>query len=79
MALKDADKANFKTLQRAWKAGRVAILESRDLATGEYRALLCAMGQDGETILPTPLAVMVWGNPYEQFADPTADNLPEAK
>lgn len=79
MSISKSDKANFATLQRAWEAGRVAIVESRDLATGEYRCLICAMGSKGEDILPTPLAVMVWNNPFEAFADPTADTLPPAK
>jgi hypothetical protein len=41
MALKEADIANFETLQRAFKDGSLALVECQDFKTGEYRALRC--------------------------------------
>lgn len=75
------DIGNFETIREACKDGNLALLESRDKATGEYRCLICAMGTDQGTsdILPVPLAVMVWNDPYENYVDPTLDTLPIAK
>ena len=70
--LRKGDKANFSTLQSAWNDGRVALLSSVDLKTGEKVALICAMGQDDDgMICPVPFAVMVTENPFERYADPT--------
>lgn len=65
-------KANFEQLQRAFRLGDVALVSAIEKQSGEARALVCAMqgNQDG-TITPVPFAVMVWGNPFEMFHDPT--------
>lgn len=70
MALKPGDKTNFETLLQAAKNGDLALIESADAETGEYRAVLCAVGwQDGEYIM-TPFGHLCTGNPWEQYKDP---------
>lgn len=79
MALKTGDSHNFNILQRAAANGDLALVESRCAKTGEYRALVCAMQQNEDgTITPIPLAQMNTGNPFEDYLDPTMDQLPEA-
>jgi len=78
MSLKDADIANFQTILDAARVNRLALVESRCVKTGEYRALVCAMSDDGDNILCVPLAQMVTGNPFEDYLDPTLETLPEA-
>jgi hypothetical protein len=77
MALREADRTNFNTLLRAAHAGDLALIESRDKATGEYRALIAAIGRDGDQYLVTPFGHLATGNPYAQYVDPTLDTLPE--
>ncbi len=78
MTLKPGDKSNFETLRRAQDQGDLALVESRCAKTGEYRALVCAMGRSGADITTYPLAQMITGNPYEDYLDPTMPDLPEA-
>ena len=70
--LTDGDKSNFETLARAFRNEDAALVSAIDKASREPRALVCAMhrNEDG-TITPVPFAVMVWGNPFEMFHDPT--------
>ena len=69
--LGEGDRANFATLRAAVKNNDLALVRSRRKADGKDVALVCAMGRDGEgNILPSPLAVMVEGNPFEDFEDP---------
>ena len=70
--LTDGDKRNFGTLARAFRNEDAALVSAIDKASGEPRAWVCAMhrNEDG-TITPVPFAVMVWGNPFEMFHDPT--------
>ena len=70
--LTDAYKSNFATLARAFRNDGAALVSAIDKASGEPRALVCAIhrNEDG-TITPVPFAVMVWGNPFEMFHDPT--------
>lgn len=79
MSLRKSDRKNFDTLIEAMKNGNVALVESRCAKTGEYRALVCAMGWDGENHIVSPFAQMVTGNPYEDYLDPTANKLPKAR
>lgn len=65
------DRANFHTIKRAAANGDLAIMRARRRADGEVVTLLCALEQDGETTCPKPLAVMVEGNPFDLFDDPT--------
>jgi len=49
MALTESDRENFDTLLRAAKDGNLALLECKDAKTGEYRAVICAVGSNGMT------------------------------
>ena len=70
--LTDGDKRNFETLVSAFRNEDSALVSAIDKASGEPRALVCAMhrNEDG-TLTPVPFAVLVWGNPFEMFHDPT--------
>lgn len=63
---------NFETLQRASTQGQLALVSAIRKADQKPVALVCAMqlNEDG-TITPVPFAVMVEGNPFELFEDPT--------
>lgn len=70
--LRKADSANFDTLLRAVKAGDAVLLSAIRKRDGKQVALVCA-AQPGEddTIEMVPFAVMVEGDPYEEYEDPT--------
>lgn len=68
--LRKGDLANFKTLLRAAKEGNLALVSSTRKSDGAQVALVCAMNATDEHVFPSPLAVMVEGNPYELFEDP---------
>lgn len=70
--LNDAYKTNYETLLRAVKNEDLALVSAIRKADQAPVALLCAMHRlpDGN-IIPVPLAVMVEGNPFELFEDPT--------
>ncbi len=76
MALKKGDVKNFRTLLKAVKSGHLCLMQSSDVATGEYRALLAACVQDetGEFVV-TPFGHLCTGNPYEQYSDPTVEDV----
>ena len=71
MALKEADTKNFETLLAAADNRDLCLVQSKDKATGEYRALICARWMDGDLTCLTPIAQMVTGNPFELYEDPT--------
>jgi len=72
--LSKADRANFDTLQRASDAGHLALLSAIRKADDRPVALVCAMQENADgTITPVPFAVMVEGNPFELFHDPTEE------
>lgn len=80
MTIKTGDRKNFQSLLTAASREDLALVESRDAKTGEYRALICAMSRnDDGTITPVPFGHMNLGNPFEDYLDPTLDTLPEAK
>lgn len=65
-------KANFKTLLTAANSGDLALVSAIRIADNQPVALVCAMQRNpDETLTPIPLAVMVEGNPFELFRDPT--------
>lgn len=71
-------KANFKQLQRASKNGDLALVSAIRKSDRANVALVCAMQwNEDNTIMPIPIAVMVEGNPFELFEDPTVDNMKE--
>jgi hypothetical protein len=70
--LRNGDRANFQTLLRAADDGALALVSAIRKAVKQPVALACAMQQnDDGTITPVPFAVMVEGNPFELFEDPT--------
>jgi hypothetical protein len=68
--LKEGDRQNFDTIQRACEAGDLALVECADAVTGAYVAVVCAMQHDGDEIEIVPLARMFDGNPYEALISP---------
>lgn len=69
--LQPGDKANFETLRQACDDGNLALMSAIRKSDGKQVALVCAVGWDGQMYTPTPVAVMVEGNLYELFHDPT--------
>lgn len=69
--LRKGDRANFETLKRAFLNSNVALVSAIRKSDQQPVALLCAMSQDGMEVIPAPLAVMIEGNPYELYEDPT--------
>jgi len=74
-ALREGDKNNFAMLEKAAELGDLSLVSSIRKSDGAQVALVCAMSveeEDGEQFFrPVPLAVMIEGNPYEDFEDPT--------
>lgn len=71
--LRQGDRDNFETLLGAANDGALALVSAIRKADHNSVALVCAMQQnDDDTITPVPFAVMVEGNPFELFQDPTA-------
>lgn len=72
--LRDGDVANFKTLMRAGWHGDLSLVSSIRKSDGAEVALICAMVKEPDDIIQAvPLAVMIEGNPYELFEDPTVE------
>lgn len=71
MPLLPGHKANFDTLQQAFAAGDVALMECQLAATGEDVAVICVANrhQDG-SIEFAPFAMLLNGNPYEVLNPP---------
>lgn len=69
--LRKGDKANFSTLEKASSQDDLALVSAVRKSDNAQVALVCAMSRDEEDIRPVPLAVMVEGNPFEDFYDPT--------
>ena len=72
--LSKAHNANFRTMLKANGHGDLALVSAIRKSDQKPVALVCAMSTNNDgTITPTPLAVMVEGNPFEDFEDPTLD------
>jgi len=70
--LLDGYRKNFKTLERAFDVGDVALVSAVRKSDNQPVALVCAMQRNPDaTITPVPFAVMCEGNPFEDFYDPT--------
>ena len=71
--LRKGDRTNFQTLLRAADDNALALVSAVRKADQQPVALVCAMqhNPDDETITPVPFAVMVEGNPFDLFDDPT--------
>jgi len=74
--LKRGEKANFKTVQKAAKAGQLALLECTDAKTGNRVPVIVAVNvtrqPDEEAYEFIPLARMFTGNPYDEVLPPDA-------
>ncbi len=71
---------NFNTLLRAAGQRDLALVSAIRKADQKPVALVCAMQRNEDfTIMPVPFAVMVEGNPFELFEDPTVDPKEQVK
>ena len=74
MAIPDYARANFETLMKAAKAGDLALMECTEVASGETRYVLCAVGrgtdEDGGDYVMTPFGHLAPGNPYDAYIPP---------
>lgn len=73
MRLSKGIKANFKTLQSACKAGRLAVLDCQDAKTGKSVPVIVALNAHGKEYEFVPLARMFVGNPYEELKPPNPE------
>ena len=73
MGLSESSKANFKTLQDACKAGRLALLDCQDAKTGESVPVIVAINVDAQEYAFVPLARLCVGNPYAEFLPPNPE------
>lgn len=70
--LRKGDKLNFETLRRACKSDDLAVVSAIRKSDKAPVALICVMNRDAHgNYFPVPLAVMVEGNPFDLFEDPT--------
>ena len=76
--LRPGDKANFETLLDAARNNRLAIAESRDIRTGEYVAVICAVNRVDDEFQFVPLGELARKDPFEIYYDPSVKELPEA-
>lgn len=83
MAIPDAIKANFHTLEKAFRNADIALLECLDRNNGEPAYAICAInlrrqaGREPE-IEMVPVGLMFNGDPYEMLipaSDPEFDDL----
>ena len=69
--ISEVDKTNFETLSRAMESGDVALVSCIRRADKKPVAVICGMNwrKDGGADM-VPLAVMIEGNPFEDFLPP---------
>ncbi len=70
MPIPDHARANFETLVKAAKAGDLALMECTEVASGETRHVLCAVGRDHGDYVMTPFGHLAPGNPYDTYVPP---------
>lgn len=63
-------RANFETLERAFKHGDVALMECTDAVTGKPVIAICAVNTVNGEYEFSPLAKMFDWNPYEELNPP---------
>ena len=73
MALTKSQKANFKTILRAFANGQVALMECTMKATGEQVAVICAVSRVREEFAVVPLAQLFNDSPYDVLESPQQD------
>ena len=73
--LEAAHVANFATLERACRDGRLALLDCRDIRTGKPARVIVAVAAspDGEAYEFIPLARMFDGDPYDELNPPSPE------
>lgn len=71
--LSSSDRANFDTLCSAFSYGDIALLEVQRRSDSEILAAVCAVGRESGNYVFTPFAILVQGDPYEQFNPPHPD------
>jgi len=73
--LLEGHKKNFATMMEAADNGDLALVSAIRKRDRANVALVCAISAaGGEMLTPVPFAVMVEGDPYELFEDPTVIN-----
>ena len=70
MAIPDHARTNFETLLEAAQAGDLALMECTEVASGETRYVLCAVGRDAGDYVMTTFGHLAPGNPYEAYIPP---------
>jgi hypothetical protein len=72
MALTPFHQGTFKTIQRAFANGQVALMECRLRRSGEMVAVICGVYPLGrEESVFIPLALLFDGNPYDTIEPPS--------
>ena len=72
MSIPDPARANFETLVYAATRGDLALIECTEIATGEVRYVICAVGRDDGDYVFTPFGHLADGNPFELYRPPDA-------
>lgn len=72
MSIPDHARANFETLVYAATRGDMALIECTEIATGEVRYVICAVGRDDGDYVFTPFGHLADGNPFELYRPPDA-------
>ena len=72
MSIPDHARANFQTLLRAATSGELALMECTEVATGETRYVICAVGRDDGDYVFAPFGHLADGNPYDVYLPPQA-------
>ena len=72
MSIPDHARTNFQTLLNAATSGELALMECTEVATGETRYVICAVGREGDDYMLTPFGHLADGNPFELYRPPEA-------
>ena len=72
MSIPDHARANFETLVYAATRGDLALIECTEIATGEVRYVICAVGRDDGDYVFTHFGHLADGNPFELYRPPDA-------
>lgn len=72
MSIPDHARANFEPLLHAATSGDLTLMECTEIATGEVRYVICAVGRDDGDYVFTPFGHLADGNPFELYRPPDA-------
>ena len=70
MSIPDHARVNFQTLLCAASSGDLALMECAEVATGETRYVICAIGRDDGNHVFTPFGHLADGDPFELSRPP---------